>query len=142
MQTRLYKLMLSVALSLVFVCCVTAVGQVLKGSISGTITDPQGAVVANAQVKATNVATGAELQSTTDNTCAFRFNLIPTGTYKVDVSAPNFKTLSQTGILVNAVQDTGLGLLNVSVGEMGTTVQVKSQKPLNEYYPTHDSNTI
>jgi hypothetical protein len=134
--------MLSVALSLVFVCCVTAVGQVLKGSISGTITDPQGAVVANAQVKATNVATGAELQSTTDNTGAFRFNLIPTGTYKVDVSAPNFKTLSQTGILVNAGQDTGLGLLKLSVGDTGTTVEVTAETPLIESTQAQVTNTF
>src|SRR6516164_4146739 len=58
MQREAYKFILSVALSLAVIFCGTAVGQVLKGSISGTVTDPQGAVITNAQVKATNTATG------------------------------------------------------------------------------------
>src|SRR5260370_15135271 len=103
---------------------------------------PEGGVVGNARGKAGNVATGAELQSTTDNTGAFRFNLIPTGTYKVDVSAPNFKTLSQTGILVNAGQDTGLGLLKVSVGDTGTTVEVTAETPLIESTQAQVTNTF
>src|SRR5260370_35519292 len=103
---------------------------------------PEGGVVGNARGKAGNVATGAELQSTTDNTGAFRFNLIPTGTYKVDVSAPNFKTLSQTGILVNAGQDTGLGLLKLSVGDRGTTVEVTAETPLIESRHDHGTNTL
>src|SRR5260370_17259919 len=103
---------------------------------------PEGGVVGNARGKAGNVATGAELQSTTDNTGAFRFNLIPTGTYKVDVSAPNFKTLSQTGILVNAGQDTGLGLLKLSGGDTGTTVEVTAETPLIESTQAQVTNTF
>jgi hypothetical protein len=108
------------------------VGQVLKGSISGTVTDPQGALISNAQVKATNTATGAELKTTTDSAGGFRFNLIPTGTYKVEVSAPGFKTLTQTDIPVNAGGDAGLGTLKLSVGDTGTTVEVTAATPLIE----------
>src|SRR6516162_82777 len=115
MQIRFYKLILSVAFSLALTWCVAAVGQVLKGSISGTVTDPQGAVIANAKVKATNPATGAELTTTTDTAGTFRFNLIPTGTYKVEISATGFKTLTQTDIPVSAAQDAGLGLLKLAV---------------------------
>src|SRR5262245_16044382 len=142
MPRSLFKLILSVALSLLLICCVTAVGQVLKGSISGTVTDPQGAVVANAQVKATNTATGAELTTTTDNAGAFRFNLIPVGTYKVDVSAPNFKTLSQSEISVTAGRDTGLGLLKLAVGDTGTTIEVTAETPLIESTQAQVTNTF
>ncbi len=76
-------------------------GQVLKGSISGTVTDPQGAVVSGAQVKATNTATGAPLTTTTDGSGLFHFNLIPVGEYKVEVSATGFKTAVQNNILVH-----------------------------------------
>src|SRR5215472_13619347 len=105
MQREAYKFILSVALSLALISCVTAVGQVLKGSISGTVTDPQGALIPNATVKATHAATGAALTTTTDSVGAFRFSLISSGTYKVEVSAPGFKTLKQTDIPVSPGED-------------------------------------
>jgi Carboxypeptidase regulatory-like domain len=142
MQRNLFKLILSVALSLLLISCVTAVGQVLKGSISGTVTDPQGAVISNAQVKATNVATGAELTTTTDNAGAFRFNLIPTGKYKVDINAPGFKSLTQTDIPVTAGQDAGLGSLKLSVGDTGTTVEVTAETPMIESTQAQVTNTF
>src|ERR1051325_11615460 len=76
--------------------CIPSFGQVLKGSISGTVTDPQGAVVSGAQVKATNTATGVTLTTTSDSAGLFRFNLIPTGEYKVEVSAQGFQTTVQS----------------------------------------------
>src|SRR5260370_1671217 len=110
--------------------------------MAGRTSDEMGGVGGNAKGKATNGGRGAELQCTTDNTGAFRFNLIPTGPYKVDVSAPNFKTLSQTGILVNAGQDTGLGLLKLSVGDTGTTVEVTAETPLIESTQAQVTNTF
>ena len=44
-----------------------AAGQLLKGSISDTLVDPQGAVVANAEVKATLVSTGTVLSTKSDS---------------------------------------------------------------------------
>src|SRR5262245_15472673 len=132
MQRSPFKLILSVVLGLLLICCVTAVGQVLKGSISGTVTDPQGAVVANAPGKATNTATGAEITTTTDSAGAFRFNLIPAGTYKVDINAPGFKALTQTNIPVTAGRDAGLGSIKLSVGDVGTTVEVTAETPMIE----------
>src|SRR5262249_35516078 len=142
MQRMAYKLVLSVALSLALIYCVTAVGQVLKGSISGTVTDPQGALIANAQVKATNTATGAELTTTTDTRGAFGFNLIAAGIYKVEISATGFKTLTQTDIPVTAGGDAGLGALKLSVGDAGTTVEVTAETPLIESTQAQVTNTF
>jgi len=52
---------------------------VLKGSISGTVVDLQGAVVSGAQVKATQTGTGNVLTTKRDNAGLSSFNLIPTG---------------------------------------------------------------
>src|SRR5207302_351417 len=76
--------------------------QVVKGSISGTVTDPQGAVVSGATVKAINDATGATLTTTSDSSGSFHFNLIPVGTYKVEMTAAGFKTTVQNNIVVAA----------------------------------------
>lgn len=58
-------------------------GQVLKGSISGSAADPEGAVIAGAQVKATNLATGAVLTTTTDNSGLFRLISFQQGNTKL-----------------------------------------------------------
>src|SRR3954465_2624825 len=121
--------------------CIPSFGQVLKGSISGTVTDPQGAVVSGAQVKATNTATGAPLTTTTDGSGLSHFNLIPVGDYKVEVSAPNFKTAVQNNVLVTA-RDTNLGAIKLTVGETNTTVEVTAEAPLIETNNAQVTNTF
>src|SRR5438552_2011553 len=102
--------------------------QVLKGSISGTVTDPQGNVVQGATVKITNTATGKTGSATTDSSGAFRLNLLEVGTYKVDVTQTGFKTATQS-IIVNAGADSGVGV-RLTVGDPGTTVEVSADAPL------------
>src|SRR6266699_3830976 len=122
--------------------CIPSVGQVLKGSISGTATDPQGAVVAGAQVKATNTATGNVLTTTTDNSGLFRFSLIQVGDYKLEISAPRFKTAVQNNILVSAGRDGNLGAIKLTVGEASTTVEVIAGAPLIETAQAQVTNTF
>ncbi|HSM84802.1 MAG TPA: TonB-dependent receptor, partial [Candidatus Limnocylindrales bacterium] len=114
----------------------------LKGSISGTVNDPQGAVVAGAQVKATNSATGTVLSTISDSSGLFRFNLIPVGDYKVEVSAQGFKTAVQNNILVAAGRDSGLGAIKLTVGEASTTIEVTAAAPLIETTQSQVTNTF
>src|SRR4029077_17218744 len=102
MNRKLRDKLILVATCLTLLWCIPSFGQVLKGSISGTAVDQQGAVVSGAQVKATNVATGNVLTTTSDNSGLFRFSLIQAGTYKIEVSAQGFKTAQQNDILVVA----------------------------------------
>ena len=142
MNRKLRTLFLLVAACLVLVWCIPSVGQVLKGSISGTVTDPQGAVVSGAQVKATNPATGVSLNTTSDSSGFFRFSLIPTGDYKVEVSAQGFKTAVQNNILVSAGRDSGLGGIKLTVGETSTTIEVSAAAPLIETTQSQITNTF
>src|SRR5437763_5092507 len=120
MNRKLRDIIVLVAVSLAVVWCIPAMGQVLKGSISGTVTDPQSAVVSGATVKATNLSTGAELQTTSDSSGLFRFNLIPAGEYKLEISAQKFSTAVQKDIIVSAGSNTGLGSIKLTVGETST----------------------
>ncbi len=142
MNRKLRDVLVLVAACLAFVWCIPSFGQVLKGSISGTVTDPQGAVVSGAQVKATNTATGAVLTTTTDSSGSFRFNLIPAGNYKVEVSAKGFKTAVQSNVAVDAGRDTGLGGFKLTVGETSTTVEVSAEAPLIETTQAQVTNTF
>ncbi|HKV94370.1 MAG TPA: carboxypeptidase regulatory-like domain-containing protein [Candidatus Angelobacter sp.] len=121
---------------------VPSFGQVLKGSISGTAADPQGAVLPGAQVKATNNSTGAVLSTTADNSGLFRLSLIPAGEYKVEVSAPNFNSAVQKDVLVSAGRDTGLGTIKLAVGQASTTVEVTAGTPLVETTQSQVTNTF
>ena len=139
MNRKLRDKFILVALCLTL--CIPSFGQVVKGSISGTVTDPQGAVVSGAQVKATNAATGAPLTTTTDGSGLFHFNLIPVGEYKVEVSATGFKTAVQNNVLVTA-RDSNLGAIKLTVGETNTTVEVTAAAPLIDPNNAQVTNTF
>ena len=142
MNSKLRDIVVLVAISLVLVWCIPAVGQVLKGSISGTVTDPQNAVVSGATVKATNADTGAVYTTTSDSSGLFRFNLIPAGTYKVEVSSQGFKTAVENSIPVTAGVDRTLGSVKLSVGEASTTVEVAAAAPLIDTTQSQVTNTF
>src|SRR5262249_42287593 len=131
-----------VAASLTLLVAIPSVGQVLKGSISGTVVDPQGAVVSNAEVKATNTSTGAVLSTKSDNGGLFRFNLIPAGSYKIEISAQGFKTSQENGVLVAAGRDSSLGELRLAVGGASETVEVTAAAPLIETTQSQITNTF
>src|SRR5215470_430492 len=131
-----------VLLSVALASCIPSVGQVLKGSISGTVVDPQGAVVSGAQVKATQTGTGNVLTTKSDNAGLFRFNLIPAGNYKVEVSAQGFKNVVQNDIIVAAGRDSGLGDVPLSLGGTSETVEVTAATPLIETTQAQVTNTF
>jgi hypothetical protein len=142
MNTKLRSVAVLFAITVALVWCIPAVGQVLKGSISGTVVDPQGAVVSGAEVKAKNVETGVVATTTSDSSGLFRLNLLSSGTYNVEVTAKGFKTAVSKGASVNAGADTGLGALHLSVGETSTTVEVTSAAPLIETTQSQVTNTF
>jgi len=88
-QHSVQRLVIAIVVS-ALLCAIPSMAQVVKGSISGTVTDPQGAVVAGATVKAINDATGATLTTTSDSSGSFHFNLIHVGTYRVEMTAAGF----------------------------------------------------
>lgn len=142
MNRKLRDKLILVATCLMLLWCIPSFGQVLKGSISGTAVDQNGAVVPGAQVKATNTGTSAVLTTTTDNSGSFRFNLIPAGDYKIEISSQHFKTAVQNGVTVSAGRDSGLGQIRLSVGEASTTVEVTADAPLIETTQAQVTNTF
>jgi len=116
---------------LLFVSAVS-VGQVSKGSISGNVADPTGAVVVGAEVKATQLATGQVSTTTSDNAGLFRIPLLAIGTYKVEVSKSGFRSTAVSGVGVTPGVDTGLGNIRLELGSASETVEVTSATPLVE----------
>ncbi|HET8892084.1 MAG TPA: carboxypeptidase regulatory-like domain-containing protein [Candidatus Angelobacter sp.] len=139
---RPVKRLVVAIVTMVLLCSLPSVAQVVKGSISGTVADSQGAVVSGATVRATSNATGTTLTTTSDSSGSFHFNLIPVGDYNVEVTAPGFKTSVQKNIAVAAGRDSSLGSIALTVGEVSTSVEVSAETPLIETTQSQVTNTF
>src|SRR4029078_12850920 len=71
---------------------VSAFGQGTTGQIAGTVTDPNGAVVAGATVKATNTATNYSTETPTGSDGIYGFQLLPPGRYRIEITSSGFAT--------------------------------------------------
>src|SRR5260370_26750228 len=102
--------------------------QVAGGTLSGTITDPTGRAVAQAQIVIKNLATGVE-RTVTTNTVGFytAVNLLP-GEDQVTISATGFNTEVKTGITMNVGAQQSFDL-PLHVGTVSHTVQGNTEAP-------------
>ena len=72
--------------------------QETTGNISGTVSDPSGAVIPGARVVVTNVRTAAERTTTTTSAGVFFFTRLPVGDYRLSVDTEGFKKYEAAGI--------------------------------------------
>lgn len=113
-------------LSIMLATAGVLVAQTSNGTIVGVVTDPNGAVVANATVTATSNTTG-ETHTTTSNAAgAYRIESVGTGPYTVSVKAGNFAELKVENVLVRASVTTTANAV-LSIGKAETTVEVTAQ---------------
>ena len=97
------------------------------GAITGTVSDASGAVVASAKVDIVNEATGqVERHLTTDSSGVFNANLLPVGSYRVEISAAGFGTTKFPGVLVNITETTRL-TATLKVTSVTQVVEVQSE---------------
>lgn len=98
-------------------------GQSARARIVGTVKDPQGAVVAGANVTVTNVATGVETKAITDHDGSYQALELPIGAYKVRVERDGFTTAETVAytLEINQVQRIDVTL---KVGAKSETVEV------------------
>jgi hypothetical protein len=94
MRATLLRLAVWCAL-LALLCSIAAAQNLTNGAVSGTVTDPSGAVIANATVTLKNRATEATQASHTNSTGYYTFPFVQPGDYAVTVSAPGFQSVSR-----------------------------------------------
>jgi outer membrane receptor protein involved in Fe transport len=102
---------------------VITVAQTSRGTVSGIIKDPNGAVIPGATVVVKNTATTVERTATTNNEGFYRLDAVDLGTYTITVNAANFGTVSKTGVIVNANQTSAVDV-ELLPGNQQTTVNV------------------
>ena len=103
--------------------------QVDTGSITGTVSDPSGAVVAGAKVTLTNEGTGVTLSTSCGSDGTYVFSPVRIGSYKLEAASQGFKTQVQTHIVVDV---NARVLLNFKLqpGAATETVEVTSAPPV------------
>ena len=98
--------------------------QMETGQVTGTVTDPTGAVVANAAVKATNALTGTARSTTSNNAGVYVLPNLEPGTYDVSVTATGFSIVKQRVVL--SVGGKIGADIKLAVGTTATTVEVSA----------------
>ncbi|HWR50010.1 MAG TPA: carboxypeptidase regulatory-like domain-containing protein [Bryobacteraceae bacterium] len=128
-------------LALVCLLAVSAAGQTITGSITGTVTDPSGAVVTNAKVTAINAATGVTSEAVTNEAGVYRLQFLRVGNYNLAVETTGFKKFSggPFGLEVNQVARVDVKL---EIGNTSETVEVTSVAPILQTETTATGDTI
>ena len=129
MSYRRLSSLLFLSLFFAFSTSVISVGQSTYGSISGSVTDPSGAAISDAQVTLTNMGTAEKRTQATGADGLYSFVNLNPGQYRVDVEKSGFKHFARPGVAVEVQQSARIDAALV-VGQVTETVEVSSETPL------------
>jgi hypothetical protein len=121
------------------VCCLLA--QSDRGTITGTVSDPAGAVVPGAVVHARNTETAAEYQTLTTATGNFALAQVPVGNYDVSVGSSGFSRYLQQGIRVAVAQSLRLDV-TLQIGSTTESITVTADAPLLKTESAEQSTNV
>ncbi|MCU1340237.1 MAG: hypothetical protein JWO19_5818 [Bryobacterales bacterium] len=108
---------------------VATFGQSDRGTITGTISDPAGAVVASAKVEARSVATSAVYEVASTDTGNFTLSQLPAGSYEMTVTVAGFKRFVRQNITVQVAGTVRIDV-PLEVGATSESVTVTESTPL------------
>src|SRR6266704_3389206 len=129
MRARIFRMSKSlVSTSLLFVLLVAASlpAQTFRGTILGTVTDPQGAVVAGAKVTVHNVDTGLERTTQTSADGSYSLPELPIGTYTVTVTQSGFQTAVTSNVAVDVAAEKRVDVV-FRTGQVSEKVEVSGE---------------
>jgi hypothetical protein len=100
--------------------------QTVTGSISGTVHDPQGAVVPGATATVVNEATSDSRVAVTDDRGEFQVTSLAAGRYTVRVELASFRTYERKNVVLSSSERVSVGTISLEVGGLGETVTVEA----------------
>ena len=136
---RWQKLVLSVFT--LMLASVLAYGQRDLGTITGTISDQQGAAVPNAKVIIKDDATGVSYETVSNDTGTFTRPALNPGTYTLSVEAPGFQTSREANIVVTQGEPVSVNI-SLKIGNASETIEVTASAPLLQTESPAISNNI
>jgi hypothetical protein len=105
--------------------------QTGSSTISGSVKDPTGSPIPGAHVKISNVESGSEQETRTNETGLYRVGALIPGAYKIVVEADGFDKLSR-GPVTLRVSETAAIDVALTVGQQSQTLEVVEAAPLIE----------
>jgi len=97
---RRLSMMTILPLAVFFFCVSLASAQMITSTLYGTVTDPSGAAIPGATIKATSDDTGTSSTTATNATGEFTLRSLQPGRYTIQVEAQGFKSQKQSGLQV------------------------------------------
>jgi hypothetical protein len=119
--------MRSLVVCLLLAFCAGA--QEYRATLSGRITDPQGAVISNAKIGVVQVETGAKFETVSGADGLYTIPFLPPASYKVSAEAAGFKKYERAGVALEANGRVSLDI-EMSVGQMTETISVTAEAPM------------
>lgn len=122
----MYSLLPRIARVVLFTLTVAVLASAQTAQISGTVSDPSGAVLTGADVTIRQASTAAERRTKTNTQGLYSFPQLAPGGYDVVVSQSGFKTVTRTGVTLAVDQRAELNIV-LEVGSVAEQVEVKSE---------------
>ena len=132
---------LVLGLVLLFSAPATALGQAVYGSISGTVTDSNGAAVPRAKVTITDTGKGINFVTATNDDGNYTQGHLIVGIYEVRVENTGFDTYVQRNVSVEVDAVTQVNA-RLNIGKVGEVVNVTGEAPLLKTERSDVSDTI
>ncbi|MGH9853549.1 MAG: carboxypeptidase-like regulatory domain-containing protein, partial [Blastocatellia bacterium] len=121
----------AIGLFLVILVSAVALAQGERGTLNGIVTDQNGAVVAGAEVAATNIETNIETKATTTDAGVYRLPYMPAGKYKITVKANGFQTAVLNDVNLFVAQTLTVDI-KLTAGQVSEQMTVTGTAPLLE----------
>ncbi|MBV9744714.1 MAG: carboxypeptidase regulatory-like domain-containing protein, partial [Acidobacteriia bacterium] len=125
----------------IVLCVSVGFAQSDRGTITGTISDPAGAVISAAMVEARNTETGAVYPVASSATGNYTIPELPAGTYELSVTSAGFKKFVRTGLIIQAAQTIRVDA-TLDVGSSTEVVTINAEAPLLKTESGELSQTI
>src|SRR5881397_137689 len=116
---------------LLLLACASALAQQTTGTVTGRVTDQQGAAMPGVTVTARSPSTGFTRTETSDSEGLYRLNALPVGNYEVTGELPGFASVVQKEIIVAVTQTTSIDF-TMKIASVAETVNVTGASPLVE----------
>ncbi len=119
---------------LVLLACFDALGQTSRGTITGIVKDPSGAVVPKARIELVNVGQNSTRSTESNDTGLYRFDAVDPGDYQIKVSLAGFSTFETSPFPIAAAQvatidatlETGQTVTTVNVADVSVSLQTEA----------------
>jgi hypothetical protein len=117
------------------------VAQTDRGSIEGTVKDPNGSIVPAAKVEVANIETNSKLDFETDGLGHYLAASLPVGSYRMTVQKEGFRTVVREPILVSAQSNLEVDF-TLQLGSLTETVTVTGESPLLDVSATGNPSNL